>query len=278
MIEKSYRSNVYCLWYPTGGFGHWLSACISATARDFYRIDHQDIFFSPEGDSHAAPLMAPKYLHNADSYDFEFDPEQKYVVLIDNGINDESRKFQQFFPDAITIRITYDDLSWPIVAATMVAKTQGGIDRALCLDNTAWRDDADWARREKYFLYLRDHDLRQAWRSTDGCYNINVNQLLNPDDLRRCMDGAGIYLGNFEGLWLRWRLANARYLDPVDQAADIMLHLRENRTYDLSAVQDLWSQAVINYYIWIYHGIEVPANDYADWFADWDDLCRLLQK
>lgn len=278
MTQDRCLDNVYCLWYPTGGFGHWLSACISITARDFCQVDQREIVFSPQGDSHSVPLMAPKYLHNANDYEFDFQTDKKYVVLIDNGINDESRQFQRFFPGASIIKVTYDDLTWPIVAATMMVKTQGPMDQTLCPDQTGWQDCSDWARREKYFLYLRDHDLRRAWRASTGCHNLRLDQLLDSADLRDSLGAAGINLGNFQDLWSQWRKANALYLDPVEQASAVIQHLREGQVYDLGTIQDLWGQAVVNYYIWLHFGIEVPANDFADWFKNWDDLCDLLQR
>jgi hypothetical protein len=271
-------SNIYCLWYPTGGFGHWVSACIGMLADGFVENTSDQINFSATGDSHQAKIMAPKYLHDADDYRFEFDPNQRYVVLIDNGINSESKKFQRFFPGASIIKICYDDTSWPVVAATMITKTQGSMHEQLSPDCGSWLEDADWARREKYFLYLRDHHLRHAWRRDPDAHCLMVNDLLDVNTMMHTLDRIGIPLRDATVLWQQWRRANDAYIAPVEMAIKVLQALSNGSMLDISAVKDLWWQAVINYFIYITHGLEVPANDYADWFSDWNELCKFVQK
>lgn len=275
MTPASDASNIYCLWYPTGGFGHWVSACIGLLGDGFVRYS-DSIDFSATGDSHQVRVMAPKYLHDADDYCFDFDPRVKYVVLIDNGINNESKKFQRFFPGSPIIKICYDDASWPVVAATMINKTQGDMHRELAPDADAWQADADWARREKYFLYLRDHDLRHAWRPDADAHYLMVNELLSVDALMQALRRVGIPISDATLLWQQWRQANDTYISPVETANHVIQALCNDDQLDISMIKDLWTQAVINYFIWIWYGLEVPANDYADWFSDWNALCKFL--
>jgi hypothetical protein len=270
-------SNIYCLWYPTGGFGHWLAAVISLRAHGFARPTGP-IEFSPTGDTHATPLVAPKYCCDPDHYEFDFDPAYRYVVLIDNGITNENTKFLTRFPNANVIRVCYDNQTWPIIASTMLNKVMGGLDEILCPEPDRWPVADDWARREKYFLFLRDHDLRHQWRPSQRNRTFFVNDLLDHRSiLSRLRDNFYIDIDDISDLWQQWRTANAEYVDPVVKAKDIMYQLRNNGHYDLHTVKDIWTQSVINYFIWLEYGVEVPANDYSDWFQDWRSLCQLLE-
>jgi len=93
---------IYCVWYPAGGFGHFINAIISLYGKNFAKSHSADLNFSPTGDSHQYALAAPKYLHDPDNYQFEFDQNKNYIVLIDNGINNHSDRFRSFFPEAKT--------------------------------------------------------------------------------------------------------------------------------------------------------------------------------
>ena len=81
---------IYCVWYPSGGFGHFVNAVLTLHGRDFERPERVDYQFSKKGNSHELQLVAPKYLKNPTHYDFDFSSTDHYSVLIDNGINDES--------------------------------------------------------------------------------------------------------------------------------------------------------------------------------------------
>ena len=53
-------------------------------------------------------------------------------------------------------------------------------------------------------------------------------------------------------------------------------HIKNKQTFDLRQITDLWDQAVIYYYFWIWFGIEVPHNDFANWIDSTDQLTGLL--
>ena len=89
---------IYCVWYPSGGFGHYINAVLSIYGQGFKRPENQ-LAFSDTGDSHSLNLIAPKYYHDPISYQYNFDPSLNYSVLIDNGINNEGRKFKFFFQE-----------------------------------------------------------------------------------------------------------------------------------------------------------------------------------
>ena len=84
---------IYCIWYPSGGFGHFINAVLSLYGTNFARPRVNTVEFNNDGNSHAVELIAPKYLKNLNNYSFNFLPNYNYSVLIDNGINDEGTKF-----------------------------------------------------------------------------------------------------------------------------------------------------------------------------------------
>jgi len=263
---------IYCVWYPSGGFGHFVNAVLTLHGKNFVR-PKKNLQFSATGDSHTLDLVVPKYFKNRWCNNFDFSDNTNYCVLIDNGINDESDQFKQTFPDATVIKICYSDHSWPIVARTMIDKAmQSGIAQELPIDS--WHTDADWAKREKYFLYLRDHTLRHCWRhNTD--FALYVDDLLHYKSLFDKLNSVTT-VEPFENLWQDWRRANAKYLDPVVLARSVIDSVNNHQYFDTTNITDIWAQAVIYYYIWIAFDVEVPHNDYANFFTSTAQIAELI--
>ena len=265
---------IYCVWYPSGGFGHFVNAILTLRGKDFVRPKN-NLEFSNNGNSHALDLVVPKYAKDCWPGGIEFLNDKNYCVLIDNGINNESDKFKSTFPDSKTIKICYSDYSWPVVARTMIEKAMGSsIEEQLPADD--WSTDEPWAQREKYFLFLRDHNLRHAWRSVDE-NDIDI------DDLYDNYEGFVNTLNSVakiewcEDLWNKWRVANAKYIDPVVTARRIIDYVSVKWSYDLSDITDVWAQAVVYYCIWLRFGIEVPHNDYANFFSNTKEIIELVK-
>ena len=265
---------IYCVHYPSGGFGHFINAILTLRGKEFVR-PKKNLEFSHNGDSHALDLVVPKYQGGWWPGGIEFLDNKNYCVLIDNGIHNEAHnKFKSTFPDSKTIKICYSDYSWPVVARTVIEKARGStIEKQLPVDN--WSTDDPWAQREKYFLFLRDHTLRHAWRSVDENdiyiddlyvdYEEFVNTLNAVTKIEWCED-----------LWNQWRVANAKYIDPVVTARKIIDYASVGWSYNLSDITDVWTQAVIYYYIWLTFNIEVPHNDFADFFVNTDQIRELV--
>lgn len=257
---------IYCIWYPSGGFGHYVDAVISTYGNNFVR-PRNSITFSNIGDSHLIKASVPKYYKDQDAYDYNFDPLKNYSVLIDNGITNEGTKFLNFFPDAKIIKICYSDFSWPVVANTLFTKAlESNISNELQLDQNAWPNCSNWALREKYFLFLRDNHLRHAWRSDSISTPLMIEDLLDYDTMRKAI---GIKLANFEEVWQQWWDVNRVYFQPVLTAQNILQG-------NFEPVSDIWTQAVVYYQIWCKYGIEVPHNDYSNWFNSYNDIVTIL--
>jgi hypothetical protein len=266
---------IYCVWYPSGGYGHFINAILSLHGDNFVRPAN-NLKFSINGNSHALDLPVPKYLHNPENYFFKFDTDKNYSVLIDNGINDESEQFQKIFTDAKIIKICYNDYSWPIIARTMIEKAMNiDLESHVNIDLDKWNTTEDWALREKYFLFLRDHPLRYAWKIQPTVLNFNLEYLLDYSLIKQTIQNFGIKLGNFKLLWNNWKKHNKKYIDPVMQATQIMQSL-ESRQFINFNHSDVWTQSVVYYFIYIKYHFEIPHNDYSKYFTNTKDIANML--
>lgn len=268
---------IYCIWYPSGGFGHFINGMLSLHGENFKRPIAKDIKFSSTGNSHALDLIAPKYYLDPEHYSFDFDPSYNYSVLVDNGINNEGQKFKSFFPTAQTIKICYDDISWPVVARTMIDKAmRSSISKEIVVDDSKWNSNSPWELREKYFLFLRDHPLRQQWKPSLEDANLLINDMFEYNQLVSKINNAGIPLTDCKSLWDQWFQNNEKYIKPVIDAQSIINNLKNNLNLDLSSITDVWNQAVLYYFLWITFEKEVPHNDYANFFKDTDTIQEWL--
>ena len=268
---------IYCVWYPAGGFGHFVNAIISLYGKNFVKAEHSDLIFGPSGDSHQHALAAPKYFHDPEDYQFNFDQNKNHTVLIDNGINNHTDRFKSFFHEATTIKICYSDHSWPIIARTMIEKAMAvSLESQVDLDSDQWTDQDPWAYREKYFLFLRDHELRYAWRSDSTNINLHVDDLLDYHQFYSKLQ-AMFEIHSFEDDWTRWRNANKKYIDPVAISNDVMTSIKTQQSMSLNNITDTWTQSIIYYYIWLNYNFEVPHNDYSDWFTNTTDIVKMLE-
>jgi hypothetical protein len=262
---------IYCVWYPSGGFGHFINAVLSLYGENFAR-PAGTLKFSQSGDSHGTDLAVPAYRFDQWA-GAQFDSSTNYSVLIDNGINNLSEQFRTVFPGAQVIQICYNDCSWPVVARAMIEKAMSSsINEQL----PSW-DGAAWAVREKYFLFLRDHELRSAWRPNTNDFTVYVDNLFGYREFRNTLESCGIRLKEFEEVWNNWRTANSRYIDPVQIAQGVVDAVTQQVNQDLTIVTDTWTQAVVYYFIWLKFGVEVPHNDYADFFKDTDEIQTWLR-
>lgn len=259
---------IYCVWYPSGGFGHFINAILSLHGENFAQPLDKKIKFSSTGDSHSVDLVAPKYFRNPTNYQFNFDSSYNYSVLIDNGINNEDQKFLDVFPNAQIIKLCYSDYSWPIVANTLIQKAMNSeISKELIIDKQYWLEESNWAVREKYFLFLRDHPLRNAWRPSEFSQNLFVEDL-EYINLKKFLNSIKIKTSNFYNEWLEWNHHNQKYFSPVETAKQIINSLEQNIIVNLSNITDIWTQAVVYYYIWLRYNVEVPHNTYKHFFSN----------
>lgn len=269
---------IYCVWYPSGGFGHFINAILTLHGENFVRPDNT-LEFSPRGNSHSLNLVTPKYFHEFWPEGVEFLDDKNYCILVDNGIDNKSESFKLIFPNSTIIKICYSNYSWPVVARTLIEKAMlSSMDQELPLDQ--WNTDEPWARREKYFLYLKDHSFRYAWRPSAGNqqsnHEIDIRELYNNYNECYTVLNAVVAIEDFRNLWNAWRIANSKYIDPVITALKVLSNVVSNQPENLSHITDIWTQSVIYYYIWVRFQIEVPHNEFANFFADTREIRKLV--
>ena len=262
---------IYCVWYPSGGFGHFINGVLTLHGKNFQRPKINQVQFSDTGDSHSIDLVAPKWLHDPNKYEFDFETDKNYCVLIDNGIDSENTRFITHFPGAQLIKMCYSDQSWPVVAKTSITKAMR-VDLNKELDVTEWNTDQPWAQREKYFLYLRDQKFRHMWRRSSSAVNIDMNDLTNYLLLKQKLESVGLELDSFEDLWAQWWAHNSKYYEPLRLANSIIDSVKTQQNQSLLHIQDIWTQAVIYYYLWLEFDQEVPHNDYENFFSDTNQI------
>lgn len=249
---------IHCVWYPSGGFGHFVNSILNLYGHNFVRPKNQ-LTFSDNGDSHSLDYVAPKYFQNQEFYNFEFDSKQNYSLIVDNGINNENTNFIKFFPNSKIIKICYSDWSWPIVANTMIVKALNAkLDFALPID-PGWETSEPWAQREKYFLFLRDHSLRHAWRPDNLSLPLSVDDLLDYQKMCSSLSTLGVKFSDFKDVWQQWFNTNQCYFNPVLQSSQML----QGTWYNLTS---LWDQAIFYYQIWCAYGVEVPHNQFMNFF------------
>lgn len=265
---------IYCVWYPSGGFGHFINAVLTLHGSNFVRPNNS-LEFSCNGNSHSLDLVIPKYLHERWPGGIDFDDSKNYSVLIDNGIDNESTNFKSVFPNAEIIKICYSDNSWPIIARTSIEKAMNKpLDEELPID--AWGTNEAWARREKYFLYLRDHNQRYKWRNNNQSQHaIEIENICDYQKLFMLLNQI-VSVNDFKSDWTKWRAANTVYIAPIETSQQIIKHVKNKTFQNLSHITDLWTQAVLYYFIFLEFGVEVPHNDYSNWFTNTLDIIKML--
>lgn len=271
---------IYCVWYPSGGFGHFINAVLTLHGNNFVR-PRKSLEFSSTGDSHLLDLVVPKYFQGCWPGGIEFLDNKNYCVLIDNGIDNESSEFKTTFPNATVVKICYSTYSWPVVARTMIEKAmKSTLEEQLPINE--WDTTEPWAQREKYFLYLRDHPLRHAWQTkskiTMEDTELDVGELCRDYNWCHSSINGIVPTEDFYDLWQEWHVANAKYIDPVTIADNILSCVLTNHHEDLTHITDIWTQAVVYYYIWVKYTIEVPHNDYSNWFTNTADIVKMLKE
>lgn len=270
---------IYCIWYPSGGFGHFVNAVISLHGNGFSR-PAGSFSLGYNGNSHPVPLTLPKY-KNTQITPYELptlDSKINYTVLVDNGINDESQGFLLNFPGAEIIKICYDDWSWPVVAHTHVTKAMNSVlNKEIFADFSLWPENEAWSQREKFFLYLRDHDLRHQWRPNDHNKVLKIDQFKNYDSMYKALEDIGIELEDFNPEWNQWWQHNQIYFESTILAEKVISAIEEDTKLELSTITDIWTQAVIYYFIWLHFGREVPHNDFAEFFTNTSQIRSWLQ-
>jgi hypothetical protein len=261
---------IYCVWYPSGGFGHYIGAVISFYGKNFIR-PLTKLDFSSNGNSHAVKLLAPTWIDDPDSYSYNFDPARNHCVLIDNGVTSQSEKFKSVIPNPIILKIIFDDWSLPVIAHTMVVKAMRSSLEAHCLQDIWWSNQ-DWSKRQKFFIFLRDHKCRGLWNADNTCVNIDIADIVNYQKFKLKLESAGLVLADFSTKHQEWCVANEAYIKPALVAQEVVNYVAGNEAFALNHITDLWTQAVVYYYLWVRYGVELDHHKQVAFFKDTTEI------
>jgi hypothetical protein len=258
-----------------------------------FAVDLAEYKFGIGGDSHGFPLLLPKF-HNVDDYNVELyhkalsniQDKKNVTILIDSGITNDTLNFKKFISPDCAIRICYNDWSWPLLAKMFYTRCMAAVDfkRYHIFDfikptTAQWGSNAseNWAIREKYFLYLKDHHFRYCWRPSDGCVTLPIEKILNYDSLHSALNH-WFEVSDFEDFYKKWNDANSEHFSFYFDCLEIMDCVESRKSKDLAGINDLFTQAVVYYYIWIKYNFEVPHNTYSNWFTNTTDIVNMLQE
>jgi hypothetical protein len=278
--------------YPSGGFGHTIHAILSMFGNNFSG-EIVNYKFGIGGDSHRYPQLLPK-MHNVADYKIELfqqalekiDDNKNTTVLIDSGITDDTLDFKKLIVPDVAIRICYDDWSWALLAKLFYTRCMSAVDHKnytvfdfVKPDDSNWSVDysKDWAKREKFFLYLRDHHFRHAWRPANTCVTLPVDKILNYRVLHNTLN-QWFNVVEFEDFYTDWYVNNEKHFNFYFDCLDIINCVESKQSMDLTGVDELFDQAVVYYYIWLKYNFEVPHNDCSNWFTTTDDIVKMLTK
>jgi hypothetical protein len=283
--------------YPSGSFGHFTHLILSNYGKDFNSVDSDDKFANDfkSGSSHFTTSTIEKYydkekyaVYAATSLEQDYRRITKNgksaTVIVDSGITDDTNNYMAIFPGATYVRVCYDDYSWPFSAKSFytrcmseVLEHETSIGQFIQPDAGAWDNTEPWAVREKYFLYLKEHQFRHDWQPVDGVINIDVRDYMSYDTLYPALSKVGP-LDDFKILYDKFYVNNAVHISWYVRCVDVFNSIKNHENIDLVDLQnDLFSQATINYFIQIHYGFEIPAYDYRDWFKSTGEIFDMFK-
>jgi hypothetical protein len=288
-IDKTGK-NLLLIDYPSGGYGYYLTRLINSFVSNVVCTD-DSFLFDHCGTSHLLPLVAGDIhqeknrtiypVHN--KYQLDID-QQKYILIpYCPGIqNDTTESLRNNFPNAKIIRLFYQDNTWPLVFQNCIIKTGiGTLEDNVEFVYENFGSAEAWARRENYSLLCANHRYRTMWKEYfhDRFLNIDIFKLLT--DTKCCMEliakfinGAVVRLDQLPNKHTQFLNANPNTITHLEI---LQLVNSLGTEQDLTHIQHLYQQAVMNFYIQLKFNFVVPANDYANWFTNTKEIVTMLQ-
>lgn len=288
-IDRS-SSNLLLIQYPPGGFGFYIARLINSFVTNVVQTPDQ-FEFDRVGSSHLLPLVAGdiEYQRSRDLYD----PDPQYWPAIQAGqfvviphcpgmADDSLNRALTTFPRARILRVVYHDSAWPLVFQNCIIKAKlGTLENDVAFDHERYGSDADWAVRENYTLVLQGHDFRHLWKpyQAHNVYNLDVYTLLtNPAAaLEFIAEIVGGQVHDIQDLPQRHQQFLSLNQNTADHLEIYSLATTLPPAIDLTHITDIYQQAVFNFYVQTEFKIEIPVNDYANWFQNTDQVRDLVR-
>ena len=232
---------IYCVWYPSGGFGHFVNAVLELYGENFKcRDDSKQLNFDATGTSHQYIPTMPKYMWSQGYYDHKFDDNMNYSVLIDNGMRNPDVKWKEFFPGAKIIKICYNDCSWPLIMQTYAIKAMK--------KSTVDHYQLAAGDRQNYLDLLINSKIRHYYKPDPDCLTLELSDLFEYTAFKNKLESFGIVLSDFEKLWHEWYNANSVYLLPLQQAKQIVADVKSSNLRKVT-IENPLTQAITLFYL-----------------------------
>ena len=300
--------NLLLINYPSGGYGFYLARLINRFVTNVVQTDDR-FLFDRLGTSHSLPLVVGTNVSQTDDC-FLFDhlgtshslspvvghvqfckpvddmyqleiQKQKYVTIpYCPGIpNDNLHNLKNNFPNAKIIRLCYQDNVWPLVFQNCILKAASGtLEDNVEFNYEKFGSSDDWARRENFSLLFEHHHYRTMWKAHDKCLNIDIFELLTAT--QDCLQQVANFIGgstiNLDDLSLKHQQflkANPNTIQHLE-IFDIVNNLHVDR--DLTHINQLYHQSVLNFYVQLKFNFVIPSNDYANWFTNTKEIVTML--
>lgn len=275
--------NIIFISYPSGGFGNFVYHVVSNYFANTHKVSTQDFAFDALGTSHATHKYLATWFHDPDNYTLDFESEKTLVLLVDNGINNDSYvKLRSVFKQGIIIRLNIDELSKPVVYKTAVIKAMGS-DLISDIKNVVednWTDSSeDYALRENFTLFYKNWPFR--WRPVENVVNINISDLIsNPlntfEYIANAIQDEIINVSELTKLIHDWKVSNKQYFDIIEIWKIIENALNSEIHIELPDLQ-LHDQGYINYCIERKYNVIIPVYDYRNWFQSSTDIQEMIK-
>jgi hypothetical protein len=267
---------IYCIWYPSGGFGHYINAVISLHGENFVRPANKNLKFSPLGNSHDLELSVRKW-HFSYDYNFTVPASSKhYSVLVDTGIShDNNTKFINDFNNPYIIKVCYTDWSWAIMLQTSIIKgIKEDFDTHLGIDHLNF----DWEKREQIFLALLNSPIRNKWRDNIHGKTLLIDDLLDYNVFKSKLLSFGIKTDDFYQLWESWYQVNYNYFSGYLNSKKVLDAIKNKTNMSLDMFTSITDQAILYYFIWLEYNLEVPHNTFSNFFEDTNQITKWINQ
>jgi hypothetical protein len=139
----------------------------------------------------------------------------------------------------------------------------------------------DWARRENFSLLFDRHHYRITWKEHvhDNWLNIDISELIT--DPKNCLEKVANFIGGSIINLHELPIKHQQFLDAnpnTVQHLEILNIVKNlNVDQDLTHINQLYQQAVLNFYVQLEFNFVIPANEYANWFTNTKEIVTMLK-
>lgn len=276
--------NIVFVSYPSGGFGHFVFHILTHHFKNTHKVDNNVLVFSANGDSHNTEKYLPIWFHDPDVYNVDFKSDATQVILVDNGIeNDSYKKLREKFNHGTIVRLTISDRIRPVIYKTMAVKARDSdpISETLGHVKEKWQEVNDWSIRENFTMLYKNWPFNWQPIESYDIINLSIEDLIvNTQsalkNLAKQLDDEILEEHRLNQLIINWKRQNQKYFDILGIWEKLEQALDSYQLYTLPEL-DLHDQGYINYCIECKYDVIIPVYDYKDWFKDSDEIKEMIK-